>query len=66
MASITTHFFVTSAGLAENVLMCEIREKQIGAECAELGGFLEKPRPRVNGDMTQLHQQKQQLENMVQ
>ncbi|WP_347341833.1 uL13 family ribosomal protein, partial [Bradyrhizobium uaiense] len=28
LASITTHFFVTSAGLAENVLMCEIREKE--------------------------------------
>jgi hypothetical protein len=31
--------------------MCEIREKQIGAECAELGGFLEKPRPHVNVNM---------------
>ncbi|WP_375775007.1 hypothetical protein ACE103_23020 [Bradyrhizobium sp. ma5] len=46
--------------------MCEIREKEIGAECAELRGFLEKPRARVNADTRNLYQQKQPLVNMVQ
>ncbi|MBR0894834.1 hypothetical protein JQ616_07725 [Bradyrhizobium tropiciagri] len=45
--------------------MCEIREKEIGAVCAELGGFLEKPQARVNADAPELDQQKQQLANMV-
>jgi len=39
--------------------MCEIREKEIGAECAELRGFLEKPRARVNVGARDLHQRKQ-------
>ncbi|MGX1107313.1 MULTISPECIES: hypothetical protein [Bradyrhizobium] len=45
--------------------MCEIREKEIGAVCAELGSFLEKPRSRVNAGALKLHQQKQRLANMV-
>jgi hypothetical protein len=39
--------------------MCEIREKEIGAVCAELRGFLEKPRARVNVDTRDLDQRKQ-------
>jgi hypothetical protein len=39
--------------------MCEIREKEIGAVCAELGGLLEKPRARVNGDAIELVKQNQ-------
>jgi hypothetical protein len=46
--------------------MCEIREKEIGAVCAELGGFLEKPGSRVNASAIKLHQRKQWLVNMVQ
>ncbi|MHC2438348.1 hypothetical protein [Bradyrhizobium sp. USDA 4451] len=46
--------------------MCEIREKEIGAVCAELGGFLEKPRARVNVGALELDQQKQCFVNMVQ
>jgi hypothetical protein len=34
--------------------MCEIHEKEIGAECAELGGLLEKPRANVNVATEQL------------
>jgi|UPI0003110F4B hypothetical protein len=39
--------------------MCEIREKEIGAVCAELGSFLEKRRARVNAHALELHQRKQ-------
>jgi len=46
--------------------MCEIREKAIGAVCAELGGFLEKPRARVNAQIHELLQRKQWIINMVQ
>ncbi|WP_256436475.1 hypothetical protein [Bradyrhizobium sp. CCBAU 51753] len=41
-------------------------KKEIGAVCAELGGFLEKPRASVNVDARKLHQWKQPLKNMVQ
>jgi len=36
--------------------MCGIREKEIGAMCAELDGFLEKLRAHVNVHASELHQ----------
>ncbi|MEN3348367.1 MAG: hypothetical protein V7632_2002, partial [Bradyrhizobium sp.] len=48
--------FVTSAGLAENVLMVKSVKKEIGAVCAELGGLLEKPRAPVNVSVRKLYQ----------
>jgi hypothetical protein len=50
LASINTHFFVTSAGFAENVFMCVIREKGKGALMprAELRRFLERSCGGVN------------------
>ncbi|QPF82107.1 hypothetical protein IC762_20235 [Bradyrhizobium genosp. L] len=41
-------------------------KKEIGAECAELGGFLENPRVHVNAFARQLNQSEQKLRNMVQ
>jgi hypothetical protein len=49
LASITTHFFCTSAGLAEKVFMCGFRENgNRRPSGAELERFLEKRRAGVN------------------
>src|SRR5215475_4545788 len=49
LASITTHFFVTSAGFAENVFICDIRKWKTARRArAELTAFLEKARLTVN------------------
>jgi hypothetical protein len=50
LASINTHFFVTSAGFAENVFICAIRKKgnRLAHDAAGLRGVLETDAPGVN------------------
>jgi hypothetical protein len=53
LASIKTHFFVTSAGFAEKVFIGAFRERgNIGRwQRPNLRGFLENSAPRVNAQM---------------
>jgi hypothetical protein len=50
LASISTHFFVTSAGFAENVFICAIRKKgnRLARDAAGLRALLETDAPDVN------------------
>jgi hypothetical protein len=48
LASIKTHFLVTSAGFAEKVFMREIRERGRQARSRRTAGFLDNGTTRVN------------------